>query len=188
MPPCPGNRNTVTMRRANGSVMFTGTDATFEIGPPVAHGRRFERGVCFTTIRDWYERGLLILAVYPELTAVSILDRSPLVLEVEESSGESRRYVELREGVRRPASHWVSAYGWMYGYRWLYAPEEEACGAYHLPAAIFEHLPDCQFPVIAARRRGGSGDTPRWRTPEMAAAAMNVAAWNWAVAASGRAT
>lgn len=163
-----------------GRTIFTGENATFTIGPPVPDGRRIDGGVCFTTMRDWYDHGADLVRD-PRVRHLSIFDRSPWVIEIEESTGLDRAHVELCQG-RRPAWHWVDAYSWQYGFRWQWDPAQDQCAAYTLPQEVYRHMPPCPYPAIVERRAGGLGPPPRWPTPGLAMACLNVAAWNWAAA------
>lgn len=152
------------------------------IGPPITEGRRFGGsvmpGVVFTSMRDWYENGVLIIHAVPNLWCVSITDRSPMVVEIEEDTGLDRGHAEY-EG--RRGQTWVRGYGWIHGTRWQDDPADVPAAAYHLPREIFAELMDCEFEAIVRDRRSGRSTMPRWGTPGAAMAVMNVAAWNWAV-------
>ncbi len=183
---CPGRHNGYTVHHSDGRVAYHGRDATFEIGPPIPPGRRIEHGVVFTTMRDWYDNGPDIVRDVPGVRHLSIFDRSPWVIQIEEDTGLDRGHVELVRG-RRPSSYWVDAYSWQHGFRWVWDPAEDQCAAYTIPQDVYRHLPPCPYEAIVRARASGLGPPPRWATPGLAMACMNVAAWNWA-ATDGRRT
>jgi hypothetical protein len=146
-------------------------------GPPLDESRRLTDDTIFTTLCDWYNNGPLLVRTTPGLRHVRIVDRSPLVVDIEKSTGLDRGRAEY-EG--RCGQHWGKGYGWMHGYRWMMEPAAEPCAAYHLPGIIHRHLPDCPYAAIVKDRRSGRGTLPRWGRPEQATEALNAAAWDWA--------
>ena len=141
---------------------------------PPGPERRIAGGIVLTTMADWYANGVDL--VRDGARGVSITDRSPVVTE---SAAPSRGAAFEYHG---SGAGRVEAFGWQYGFAWLLNPAEHQFAYWTLPQDVFAHLPDCQFPQIVLARSRGSGCMPLWLTPGGAMAALNVAAFAWALA------
>ena len=165
--------------------MKCGSGPADEYALPAAWGafppcpmRRFQNGVVYTSMRDWFDHG-------PEMVAggaagVHIKDRAPCVMDVEADTGFEPEYVVARLG-REPGGL-VKAYGWRWGNRWINEPALTNDVATYIPDDVFPPLVACDYPLVTeAILRRCENLIPRWRDPVAAIYALDRAAWTWAV-------
>lgn len=70
-------------------------------------------------------------------------------------------------------------YGWQRGDQWH---DDTVTASSTLPAPIFRHLPTCANPRVRRLLAEGNEVMPRWPSESSAFAALDRAAWDWALA------
>jgi hypothetical protein len=118
-----------------------------------------EDKVIHATIGEWMRTGPQSVA--DGATAVVITDRSPFPTDDRITP----------EG----------AYGWQYGWRWLAEEEDVPCSRWTIPEAVYMHLPPTPYPEVEKTRKKGYGLMIRYPVREEAKAALDGAAFAWAV-------